>query len=153
MNGHREPVIRVDGGWIARLPGPPPHPERQEAASVGPQDPKLRELLQADYEHQLRQLPMPGWWPILDRLHDQLASLDPDYEFGQVKEKLGRLRVYVKISPGVRREAARVVRAAEAGSAETCERCGDRGELRADRRWKLTLCDDCDTALPDGRHL
>ncbi|MFF5538494.1 hypothetical protein ACFY71_39610 [Streptomyces cinerochromogenes] len=37
----------------------------------------------------------PGWRPLLQRLHDQLVALAPDYRVGELRVKLGGLRIYI----------------------------------------------------------
>lgn len=59
----------------------------------------------------------------------------------QVKEKFGGLRFYM--SGPQTKEMALLIRQAEEKSFNTCETCGKSGTLRTDRRWVLTLCDDC----------
>jgi hypothetical protein len=86
----------------------------------------------------------PGWWPILERLHERLAGLDPDYRAGQVKEKFGGLRVYLNtpMPPGGRE----AIDAAGAESLTVCETCGEPGRRRGNTAdgpptWIKTLCD------------
>lgn len=100
-----------------------------------------------------RQLPGPGWSAILDELHEGLLALDPDYSLLQVKEKFGYLRVYAKVRADVEQQAGELIVAAEGCSAVTCEGCGEPGELRDERQWRLTLCALCDLYHPDGRPL
>jgi hypothetical protein len=65
-----------------------------------------------------------GWWPIVERLVEQLVALGWDRRVAQVKDKLGGLRFYV----GERDEAMveAVARATEA-SESTCQACGAGG--------------------------
>jgi hypothetical protein len=84
----------------------------------------------------------PGWRPILERLHERLAELDPGYRAGQVKEKFGGLRVYLNgpMPPG----AQEAIDAAGAESLIVCETCGKPGRRRGDAgpsTWIKTLCD------------
>lgn len=82
-----------------------------------------------------------GWHPLLTRLHEQLLTIRPDYEVGDVKEKFGTLRVYLDTySPYLET----LVERAEKASASICEDCGKPGELRfEDRHWIRTLCEEC----------
>jgi hypothetical protein len=95
-----------------------------------------------------------GWWLILERMHERLLAIDPEYRLCQVKEKLGLLRIY----PDDERYAERphlldqiqtVIEGAVRESAVTCERCGEPGRLRNDEEWLsqrhylLSLCDHC----------
>jgi hypothetical protein len=128
--------------WVAHLVDPIDH-SRPDDAPV--------DLARAADEFAALQIPGPGWTPILDELHRQLVLLDPGYRLLQVKEKLGHLRVYAGFERSVADECQRLVREAEARAARTCERCGQPGQLRQDRRWRLTLCDDCHAREPEGR--
>lgn len=90
-------------------------------------------------------LPCRGWNKILIEMHDKLVAADPDIKYIQIKEKWGELRVYVR--PMVPcEEALEAIRQAVIKSRETCERCGEPGQLRTQRSWQITLCDECDTA-------
>ena len=85
-----------------------------------------------------------GWYPILWELFTAIErELGPepgDFLVVQVKEKFGRLRVYVEPScPAVEE----LIRAAKEKARRTCERCGQPGVLREDRSWWRTLCEGC----------
>ena len=84
----------------------------------------------------------PGWHPILERLHDQILAIDPDYSVVQVKEKFGGLRVYLLSEP---LPVIDLVSAAEAESLRTCERCGQPGTQQPGY-WIRTLCAECEKA-------
>lgn len=79
-----------------------------------------------------------GWKPILDRLHERLAELDPGYEVSQVKEKYGGLRVYLASDETLEMQDA--IDAAEAESLVTCERCGQSGSQQTYGGWARTTC-------------
>lgn len=110
----------------------------------------------------------PGWRPLLTELHEELVSSGYDYEVLQVKEKWGRLRVYISVDgeahpffdlmiPGYGsvtgiadkesgenwNSAMVIVHSYEHRSATICEECGEPGELRTDRPWIRTLCEGC----------
>lgn len=34
------------------------------------------------------------WWPAINRCHEALVAIDPDYRINQIKEKFGGLRYY-----------------------------------------------------------
>ncbi len=90
----------------------------------------------------------PGWQPILDELQAHLDAQSPGYEVLQVKEKLGRLRVYAAPAPGAspaQRDALdAAVSDAEARSAAVCEQCGQPGVMRrSPSGWIRTLCPEC----------
>jgi hypothetical protein len=88
----------------------------------------------------------PGWMPLVREADAVLASLDPDYRIGQVKEKFGALCFYFDPSPWTTKATANrmyhIEHEIEVRSATICERCGARGAI--DRRfgWILTLCDE-----------
>ncbi|MGV0624604.1 hypothetical protein [Mycolicibacter minnesotensis] len=85
-----------------------------------------------------------GWYPIIAELDAALVEVEPDFEYHQIKEKFGELRVYVDIklkSP----KARAVIAAAQQKAAVTCERCGDTdtARMRTKQQWLQTLCDTC----------
>lgn len=83
-----------------------------------------------------------GWYPIIVELDRDLASLDPDYELHQVKEKFGGLRFYAHSgNPDVREAFAARIEQAEQLCDRTCETCGAPGELHNEFSWLRTLCD------------
>ncbi len=96
-----------------------------------------------------------GWWPLLERLHEQLCAVDADYRLRDVKEKFGGLRVSVQLPDGLDVEAATryhaetavPIRSAEHASLGICENCGRPGQQhRPEGRpwgWIKTLCDTC----------
>ena len=88
-----------------------------------------------------------GWIPIMHVLCKNIQAVidsDPekykDFEFTQVKEKWGGLRVYCNRSFD---EIEELIEAARSEADKTCEVCGKRGKLREDRPWIQTLCDRC----------
>lgn len=83
-----------------------------------------------------------GWWPLLVRLDQRLARLDPDYDIVQVKEKFGGLRFYAAPSNGAARSPAfnAAIRDAEIEASRTCETCGQPGRLHSRKGWVVTLC-------------
>jgi WXG100 family type VII secretion target len=96
-----------------------------------------------------------GWWPTVARLERRLRESVPGFEgFAEVKTKFGGLRAYPDFAddtPGeARRRAYLLVEAAAERCAAVCEKCGLPGRLREDRAWILTLCDECDHAVPDS---
>jgi len=111
-----------------------------------------------------------GWYDILDSLFDHLMRpLDwvkasssnvadpdkvraaPEREFKrlpaliQVKEKLGRLRIYIH---GGNRRVGELVAFAEQHSGKVCEICGRTGIFRNDG-WLRVRCDECEIASQD----
>ena len=93
-----------------------------------------------------------GWYPIIGDCDEQLAAIDPNYVVHQVKEKLGGLRYYCRPStedlPDQQQQRfTRIVAAAEATAARTCERCSATATLRHRRGWLKTLCNACAAEL------
>ena len=101
-----------------------------------------------------------GWHPIIDelsatlekeiiRLRDRGISDEYLPRASQVKQKLGRLELYIRWGRETIFDGHEVFRAAideaRRKSLETCEKCGSPGRLREDRSYILTLCDECDT--------
>ena len=82
-----------------------------------------------------------GWYPIIVKLDEQIAAIDPDYEVMQVKEKFGTLRYYCT---GDGEESVfNLIMGAEQQSAVTCELCGASGQMHERGYWLRTLCSDC----------
>jgi len=87
-----------------------------------------------------------GWFRLVDRLSAKLSA-DPDLAVGQIKEKLGLLRIYFEPSP---LPSSEIEEATDAALAEavaesqiTCERCGKPGK-HAQRGGQWTSkCDAC----------
>lgn len=78
-----------------------------------------------------------GWAPLLNKLHNGLSALDPDYRLSQVKVKFGGLRFYP--SSLMTGEMYGYIRRAEAEAGQTCETCGGPGVAR---KGFWTLCDE-----------
>lgn len=82
----------------------------------------------------------PGWWPLLDRLVDDLFDLGWDGEVHQIKEKFGGLRFYIGYGSD---EIFDRIERAEAESFKICEECGTRSNVETKGGWLLTLCGSC----------
>lgn len=80
-----------------------------------------------------------GWYPIIKDLIDDLIKLGWDKNVVQVKEKFGGLRFYIDEGSD---EMFKLILEAEKKSYKTCELCGEKGQLRTDIGWYLTLCDE-----------
>ena len=86
-----------------------------------------------------------GWYNIIDHLSSAITTYtNPVTEFNvfnvvvsQVKEKFGGLRFY---ADNTDRVVDGMIWLAEHMSENTCETCGNRGELR-NGSWLVTLCD------------
>lgn len=79
-----------------------------------------------------------GWFLLIKELIDDLIKLGWDKQVTQVKEKFGGLRFYIN---GGSDEMYNRIMDAERLSCEICEICGEKGELRTDIGWYLTLCE------------
>ena len=87
-----------------------------------------------------------GWFEIINRLSAKLSA-DPNLVVGQLKEKLGLLRIYFEPSPLPSSEIEEATDAALADavaeSRVTCERCGKPGKhAQRGGRWSAK-CDAC----------
>jgi hypothetical protein len=86
-----------------------------------------------------------GWFNIIHSMchaiENHLKRMDsrPDYEFFQIKEKFGALRVY---DNGHDEYIKGVIRMAENMSSVTCEVTGKPGRLCTSGHWYRTLCDE-----------
>jgi hypothetical protein len=96
-----------------------------------------------------------GWYKIIDSLCGQIQhhidwAQEKKEKYGQgegcsqvvavqVKEKFGGLRFYYD---GGDNMIDGMVRMAESWAVNTCEVCGERGELRNDHTWMYTACDN-----------
>ncbi|APZ33934.1 hypothetical protein BOH66_06425 [Microbacterium aurum] len=91
-----------------------------------------------------------GWWPLLVRLEQRPATLDPTYRVSQVKSKFAVLQFYLEGMPrgDVGPAFADAIREAEAEAARTCELCGKPGVLCRSREgtYALLCADDAGTA-------
>lgn len=96
----------------------------------------------------------PGWRPIVRELDQKLRAAAPEFEYAQLKEKYGGLRVYLRFPENmpaqIRDRARELVREAEEKASRKCENCGTTGRLREDRAWVRTLCDECDVEGEDA---
>lgn len=77
-----------------------------------------------------------GWAPLLNKLHNGLFALDPDYRVSQVKVKFGGLRFYPGSAMGS--ESYDLIRAAKQEAERTCEECAGPGVAR---KGMFTFCD------------
>lgn len=92
-----------------------------------------------------------GWYDLIYRLSEKLEKMIKEYEeknpeakgqmkASQVKSKLAGLRFYMTSSTD---EMEKEIDKATDESIKTCEICGNSGEVREDRSWITTLCDEC----------
>jgi hypothetical protein len=113
---------------------------------------RRRYLINEDAEFSVR----PGWHGIVERFYDEAAATlgDPARMFTlQVKQKLGRLDIHVRVADEHRTMINWCIRAAEEEASRTCEHCGSPQGSRTVRR-HIIECDDCreiDLALDQRR--
>lgn len=91
----------------------------------------------------------PGWWKMLDDELKYFREVDPALKGVRVKEKFGMARIeFDECDPNrmdlLEAHASQIERA----SSETCELCGDRGELRNGK----CRCDRCRTATREEQN-
>lgn len=105
---------------------------------------------------------LPGWANIIDLVDKQIQVVDKDYQVGQIKEKFGALRYYIRpsayyienIKPNFDFQTDPIsifIADAENRSLATCEKCGrsDGPEVYittdavGDGYWIKTLCNEC----------
>lgn len=80
-----------------------------------------------------------GWIPHIQELIEKCIELGWDKEICQVKEKFGGLRFYTNIAS---EDVFDLISEYESKSYHMCEECGKKGELRKDKGWWRTLCND-----------
>lgn len=78
-----------------------------------------------------------GWWPLIDKLFNDLFDAGWDGKLVDVKEKYGTLNVYLYDYTD---ELERICDVAERRSAMICETCGAPGKRRPSG-WIKTLCE------------
>ena len=84
-----------------------------------------------------------GWYPLIQKLIEDLIELGWNKQVYQVKEKFGGLRFYINTGT---EEIHQRIRKAEDESYETCETCGEPGELRKGGWWTVA----CDKHIPNN---
>lgn len=89
-----------------------------------------------------------GWYPLIQKLIEDLIQLGWDKKVTQVKEKFGGLRFY--INEGSDEIHTRITEA-EIESYTICEMCGAPGEIRRDIGWYRTLCDSHHTEIKNRK--
>jgi hypothetical protein len=94
----------------------------------------------------------PGWFPLLIQLEPRLATLCPEYQLLQVKEKFGTLRIYpAALECDSVSEFLAEIAAAERASEAVCEDCGSPGKLTCEHGCYLTRCTPCLEAWKNGK--
>jgi predicted HicB family RNase H-like nuclease len=82
-----------------------------------------------------------GWFDILWRLCDDIHAMRPKVQ--QIKEKFGGLRFYASFNGDYTDQGWERIKKAEEEASETCEQCGQPGELRNAEGWWETSCEKC----------
>ena len=90
----------------------------------------------------------PGWWPILDRVLEEIAETEPKADeinpsSVEIKEKYGGLRIYIAHRFQDSGHITKLLQEAEEVSLCTCEECGRPGAERDVNGWITTLCSEC----------
>ena len=80
----------------------------------------------------------PGWFDLVLKLNDRIATKYPDYECYQVKEKFGSLRYYCEHD--VDEDVSRWITETELECDRTCDVCGSPGTLVKNHHWLATRC-------------
>lgn len=93
-----------------------------------------------------------GWFPLFDNLCREIYDFFGvwndrsvhGFRWVQVKEKFGGARFYYsvnKLTDSGFEGIENIIRKYESEACLTCEKCGERGELRPGLGWLKTLCD------------
>ncbi|MFI7337051.1 hypothetical protein ACIBUY_03825 [Streptomyces sp. NPDC050085] len=97
----------------------------------------------------------PGWRSLLQRLHQDLSDLAPDYQLDSLTSRFGGLRISLadrfdtdgEFDGNFADRAGALIDAAEIESEKTCETCGRLGRPRfhgdQTRTSIVTLCESC----------
>ena len=94
----------------------------------------------------------PGWWKFLDEELRKFYEIDPELTEVSVKEKYGRADVYfITEAEGVWDKLMAQAEVVSKRSQETCELCGNPGQLRNERGWIQCRCDRCQDATREER--
>lgn len=94
-----------------------------------------------------------GWTPLVLKFYEAIKE-NPLIRVNQIKEKFGGLRIYFDhVCSDINAENPKCTHNFDAlyeltdrlseQSYKTCERCGAPGELRTNRPWVRTLCNEC----------
>ena len=101
-----------------------------------------------------------GWKDIIERTHEKLSYIDPNYTILQIKEKFGGLRYYFSTLleyDGIEKNIMDdIVTAAEIEASRTCELCGancnsDEVEVRVHNYWYFGYCKSCADKRTGGK--
>jgi len=92
-----------------------------------------------------------GWYPLVIDLYNKLEAMYPDFVISLVKEKFGKLRVYLEFYPQeshLQKVVHVLIHKAEEKSGTICDVCGEAGEIIAIR--KILIATRCDKHLTEG---
>lgn len=78
-----------------------------------------------------------GWTDLMLDLHARLVEVSPGFQYMQVQQKWGELRVY---ATGATAEARDLIHDAELRSRSICEVCGQTGTPHMRRSWHRVMC-------------
>lgn len=86
-----------------------------------------------------------GWYALIDEVCQKiqaLPDLEPTFQFDQIKQKYGYLRIYFS---GTEKydEVWDILTEAEVKSGTICEYCGSTDNVTTQGGWIETLCDKC----------
>lgn len=85
-----------------------------------------------------------GWYDLVINLDKELNKVAPHYELHQCKEKFGTLRYYIELpihgDGSGDKKAHDIITKYEQLSSETCDVCGESGELHNINNWMTTRC-------------
>ncbi len=79
-----------------------------------------------------------GWEGLIRQICDELKG--KDVVFTQIKEKFGKLRIYVEKAG---QETRRYLEEMEEKSGKVCEKCGRTGDLAVSNGWLFAMCEEC----------
>ncbi|MCR2813034.1 hypothetical protein [Microbacterium sp. zg.Y1084] len=84
-----------------------------------------------------------GWWPLVLRLDNRLAALNPRYRLRRIRRVDGRLLIdATQDIPALEAAFQATLRFAEAEAVQTCEQCGRPGLMRNLSAASATLCEE-----------
>ena len=88
----------------------------------------------------------PGWYKIIEKLTEDINAIVQREKLEccyatQIKEKYGTLRYYLSTETD---EMSDLILEAEDESEQTCEVCGNPGEMTKDKWWLKVRCNECE---------
>jgi len=82
-----------------------------------------------------------GWFNLVYNLCKEIYPMRA--KVMQIKEKFGGLRFYCSFPKDYSEKGYVFIRKAEEKAFETCEQCGEPGELRIRNGWRMVSCQKC----------